>query len=361
MESSTTKASLLQLIRLLTAIFLVVAGGLRLAAAPQRVVKVGVFPHAPALFMGEDGQAKGFYADMLKEIAAKEDWDLRFVPGTWQEGLDRVRSGEVDVITSVALTPERAVFLDYGKEPSFTVWSILYADPDADIHTILDVKNRRVALMRGDMNGMHFRELCDKFNIEVTFQEVGSFVDVMRAVEAKQADAGVATNIFGYAQESKFRVERTPVVFSPFDTFFASAKHRNADVLKALDTYLQAGKRNPESGYHQAINRWLDSQVKAGLPPWVLPTAVGTLAALVLAILLALAFRRQVDRATAKIQELNVGLQRELAEKQRLEAQILHVASGVSTSFGESFFQNLVKHLAQATGADAAFIGEAID
>jgi signal transduction histidine kinase/ABC-type amino acid transport substrate-binding protein len=346
--------------RLVATLMLLIAGCLCLQAAPRRVVKVGVFPHAPALFMAEDGTAKGFYADMLHEVAVREGWDLRFVPGTWQEGLDRAKTGEVDLITSVALTAERETYLDYCKAPAFTVWSILYAHPGSGILTVLDVQDRRVALMRGDVNGQHFRELCEKFNIPATFVEVGSFVDVMRSVESGQAEAGVATNIFGYAQEGSFKVERTPVVFSPFDTFFATGKQRNADLLTALDAYLLEGRRNPDSDYHRAINQWLSPQVRGGLPPWVLRVGLGTLAALVVAVLLALAFRRQVDRATARIQVLNAGLQRELAEKQRLEDQILHVASGVSTSFGDTFFQNLVRHLAQASGADAAFLGEAV-
>ena len=347
-------------LRLLAVAAMALLGMVSLEAAPRRVVTVAVFPHAPALFMGEDGTARGFYADMLREVAAREDWELRFQPGTFQEGLDRVRSGQADLHTSVALTQARSVYLDYGKESSFTVWSILYSHPKAAIHTVLDVQNRRIGLMRGDVNGDHFRELCAKFNLQVTYVEYGSFVDVMRAVETGQVDGGVATNIFGYSQESRFKVERTPIVFSPFDTFFVTTKGRNPELLKALDTYLAEGKRNPDSRYRQALNRWLAPQLKTGLPTWLVPTSLGVLAALALAILAALAFRRQVDAATGEIRALNVGLERELGERRRMEAQILHVASGVSGSYGESFFQDLVLHLAQAIGADGALIGETV-
>ena len=331
-----------------------------LEAAPTRVVKVAVFPHAPALSMARDGQAQGFYADMLREVAARENWDLQFVPGTFQDGLDRVRTGQVDLHTSVAFTPTRSAYLDYGTESSFTVWSILYAHPQAGIQTILDVQNRRIALMRADVNGEHFRELCARFNLNVTYVDCGSFEDVLRAVESGQVDGGVATNIYGYAHEAQFRVSRTPVVFSPFDTFFASAKGRNPELLKALDDYLREGKRRLDSPYHQSVNRWLSPQPKSGLPSWVIRTGIGTLVALLLAVLAALAFRRKVDLATAEIRTLNEGLQRELAEKRRKEEQILQVAGGVSSSYGKSFLPDLVKHLAQVTGADMAFIGEIV-
>ena len=197
----------IQLIRILAIAALLAIGFVALGAAPRRVVKVGVFPHAPALSMGEDGKARGFYVDMLR---------------------------------------------------------------------------------------------------------------------------------------------------------FAVGQGRNADVLRTLDTYLGEGKRNPDSGYHRAINRWLAPQQKSGLPLWAKRTGLGIRTALALAILVALAFRRRVDSATAEIRILNEGLERELAEKHRMEERILTVAASVSASTGETFLQDLVKHLALATDADAALISEIV-
>ena len=339
---------------------LLAIGFVSLGAAPRREVRVGVFPHAPAISMGADNKAQGFYVDMLREVAAKENWELHFVPGTWQDGLDRIRSGQVDLLTAVAYTPERDAYLDYGVESSFMVWSILYAHPKSGIQTVLDVLNRRIGLMVGDENGEHFRDLCTQFNLPVTYQQFGSFDEVMRAVESGQVDGGVVTNIYGYSHESQFRVERTPVVFSPFNIYFAVGQGRNAELLRALDTYLGEGKRDSESGYQRALNRWLAPQGKTGLPTWAKRTGLAILAALGVAILVALAFRRRVDSATAEIRILNEGLEHELAEKHRMEERILTVAASVSASTGETFLQDLVKHLALATDADAALISKIV-
>jgi signal transduction histidine kinase/ABC-type amino acid transport substrate-binding protein/ActR/RegA family two-component response regulator len=352
--------SLLRLRRTLRTALLVAVGLVASQAAPNRIVKVGVFPHVPAISMGQDGVARGFYVDMLQEVAAREHWELQFVPGTWQQGLDRIRTGEIDLISSAARTPEREAFLDFSTESSFTVWSILYAHPKSGIRTILDVQNRRIGLMRGDVNGNHFRELCAKFALSVNFEEFGNFEVLLRAVEAGQVDGGVVVNTFGYSQESRFKVERTPVVFNPFDIYFAVRKGHDAEVLRALDSYLREGKPNQDSGYHRALKRWLTPQLKTGLPPWVHWVGFGITAALALAVLVAMAFKRQVAHATAEIRGLNEGLEKELAGRLRREEQILHMASGVSGSYGETFFHELVRHLAQATGADVAFVGEII-
>jgi signal transduction histidine kinase/CheY-like chemotaxis protein/ABC-type amino acid transport substrate-binding protein len=329
-----------------------------LTAGPRRTVKVGVFPHVPAISMNAQGQAEGFYVDMLREVAAQENWDLIFVPGTWQEGLDRVRRGELDLITSVAKTPERTQLLDFGQQSSFTVWSILYAHPKVSINSILDVKNRRVAVMRGDVNGAHFRELCGNFNIACTFEEMGSFVEVMTSVAEGRADCGVTPSTFGYSRESTFKVERTPVVFNPFDIYFATRKGVNADLLSALDRYIQTGRGTPGSHYQQAIDRKLHPGQKTVLPPWAWKAGLSVLVLALGAMLTVAVFRKKVQVATAEIRELNSGLERELAEHKRHEEVILNISAGVSAATGESFLFELVRYLARATEADIAFVGE---
>jgi signal transduction histidine kinase/ActR/RegA family two-component response regulator len=238
------------------------------------------------------------------------------------------------------------------------VWSVLYARPGAGIQSVLDIRHRTVGLMRGDVNGEHFRDLCARFNLPLTIRELGTFEEVLQAVASGQVDGGVTTNIFGYSQESRFKVDRTPVVFSPFDLYFATRKGRNADLLGAVDAYLRAGKLHSDSGYHRAMNRWLAPPAKSGLPPWVTRLGLATLTALVLAILVALAFRRQVRSSTAEIRLLNAELKRELALRKLIEDRILMVAEGLGASTGASFLNHLARHLAMACDADIAFVGE---
>ena len=343
-----------------TLLALLLAACAWLQAEPARVVRMAVFPHRPATFQDAGGKVQGFYVDMVAEICRNRGWELQFVPGSFAESLERLRRGEVDLGTSVAFTEERVRYLDYGREPSFTVWSILYANPRVPIQNVFDVQGRRVAVMKSDLNGAHFMDLCRKFEVQPVYVEVASFDDVMQAVASGAADAGVTTNIIGYAREAEYKVVRTPVVFNPFLTYFATPKGRNADLLKALDAYIAAGRNNPESGYAKAVDRWMHpGGASGGLPGWV-PRA-----ALALALLLAvtsgamLLFRRQVRQATAKVRALNQELKAELAERRRREEVILNVASGVSAATGDTFFQELARYLAQAAGADAAIIGEA--
>ena len=117
-------------------------------AAQPRVVRVAVFPHKPATFQDAGGQARGFYIDMIEEVARAKGWQLQYLQGSFAEGLELVRRGEADLATSVAFSEERAQYLDYGHEVTFTVWSILYANPKIPIQSVFDVRGRRVAVMK---------------------------------------------------------------------------------------------------------------------------------------------------------------------------------------------------------------------
>jgi signal transduction histidine kinase/CheY-like chemotaxis protein/ABC-type amino acid transport substrate-binding protein len=341
-----------------TLVFGALAGFCALQAAPKRVVRLGVFSHEPAVFMGDDGKAKGFLVDMVQQVATQQGWTVQVVPGTWEEGIARMRTGELDLMPSVAHTPERDAFLDYGQESSFLVWSLLYANPQVPITSLLDVRERRVGLMRGDLNGHHFVVLTQQFNLPCAFQEFGSFPEIMAAVASGAVDAGVTANTYGYAEESKFRVVRTPVVFNPFPIYFTTPKGRNRDLLAALDTYLATGKADPTSAYYQTIERWMGTHAPRRLPAWLVEAGLATLVLLALAGLAVLGARRQVRRATREIRSLNEALQEDLSERNRLETLTLQVANGVSSASGDAFLQELVKHVAAVTGADAAYIGE---
>ncbi len=339
---------------------LLLAAAALAASAAGRPVKVAVFTHVPAIYQDPvDRAAKGFFVDMLAEVAAREGWELQYVPGTWAQGLDRVRKGEVDLITSAARTPERERYLAFGQEASFTVWSLVYANPGVHIGTILDLAGKRVGITPGDVNGAHVRELCDGFKISCTFVPEDSFEEILQGVAAGRLDAGVTPSTFGYAREGGYKVIRTPVVVSPFDLYFATALGRNADLLAALDRYLKAGKADRGSTYHAAVDRWMFAHTsRAVLPSWV-PTALLAAGGLLVTALAAVqVFRRRVQAATRRIVALNRGLEHELAERRRTESIIFNVASGVSSSTGETFFQNLVTYLARATGADFTYVSE---
>jgi len=163
-------------------------------ALAQRVVKVGAFNYYPGIFQDSDGKVKGFFVDALNEIAKKENIEFVYVYGSWNDGLKRMEHGEIDMFKSVAYSEERASYMDYASRPLMTVWGEVYVNPDSPVNGILDLENKTIAIMKGDMNGRHLQELTRKLSIACNYFETSDFEEVFDLIKAGKVDAGVLNN-----------------------------------------------------------------------------------------------------------------------------------------------------------------------
>jgi len=66
-----------------------------------RTVRVGVYEAGALAYSDKDGSAHGFFVDMLNHIAKKEQWNIQYLPGSWQEGLDRLKSDNIDLVLCI--------------------------------------------------------------------------------------------------------------------------------------------------------------------------------------------------------------------------------------------------------------------
>lgn len=286
-------------------LLLVLLNGIPLPAAEQRVVRVGAFNYYPAIFKDREGAVKGFYVDALADLGQRENIRFEYVYGSWSQGLQRIKTGEVDVLTSVAFTTERAKFLDYGKTPLLTVWGELYVPLSSEIDGIRGVQGKKIAVMKGDINARHFIELVKKFDITCEFIEMPDFGEVFTAIAAKRVDAGVVNNSFGAAKQKEYDIRSTGIVFNPFDIYFAVAKGKNQGLLVVLDRYLAGWRHQPESPYNLARQKW--SHGNAGkiqnIPRWLV-NSFAVLALLAFgAIVFVLVLKRQVRNRTRSLAE----------------------------------------------------------
>lgn len=284
-------------------LLLILLSGPAAAGAP-RLVRVGAFSLYPAIFQDTDGKIKGFYVDMLAEISAKENLRIEYVYGSWKEGLERIKSREVDLLTSVAYSEECARDMDYGKIPLLTVWAELYVKKDSDLNSLMAVEGKKIAVMKGDHNARYFMKLVEKFGFHCEYLEEADFDAVFQSVRQGRADAGVANVIFGSAKRQEYDLTSSEVMFNPFDIYFAVGKGQNAELLATLDHYLGLWRGDENSIYHQARHKWGGGQ---GLPIevipiWVYQVAGGVVLLIVAGGIFILLLRRQVRIKTAEIE-----------------------------------------------------------
>ena len=107
-------------------------------------VKVGIYQNEPLIFADNTGTAKGIFADILEYIAFKEEWTIQYLAGTFQQGLERLKTGEIDILCTIAYSKERDKWFDFSRDNLLTNWGQIFTKNSSDIRTIIDLDNKKV-------------------------------------------------------------------------------------------------------------------------------------------------------------------------------------------------------------------------
>ncbi|MFC5300969.1 PAS domain-containing protein [Azospira restricta] len=287
--------------RLVAALCLLLgAGG---AAAEAREVRVGVYGNAPKLQLGSDQRPSGILGDLLQEIAAREGWTLRTVPCDWKECLEATRAGRIDLMPDVAYSNERAEIFDFHRTPALHSWSQLYPRPGLQIASMLDLRERRVAVLAGSVQADYLHRLFADFGLHVELVPVRSMEEGFAQAAAGQVDAAVANRFFGDQHAARYKLAESSIMFQPAPLFYATGKGRNGELLAAIDRHLDDWQGRQDSPYFALLEHWL-----GGAPKTVVPTAfwwgLAALATLLAAALAGAALlRRQVAIKTRHLRD----------------------------------------------------------
>ncbi len=285
-----------------------------MAQAPQ-VIRVGICENRPLVFQDTAGRPQGIYVDLLREMEGKNNWKLEFVMGSWKEGLERLKNSEIDVMTTIAYSKERDQFFDYSQENVMTVWGQAYVAQDSTIQNVLDVDNKKVAILKNGINGLNFKKLCEKFNVYNQFIVLDSYDQVLKSVETGDVDVGIVNNIYGYNNEDQYKIKRSPIIFSPFSMLFAVPEGKHENLLKILDQELVALKADPDSRYYQIMDKWFGGKVEQVLPQWLIGIA-GMISILAILFLFHnFILRKQVRLKTAALEEQQKILEQRVVER----------------------------------------------
>lgn len=290
------------------------------AGAETRILRVGVYRNPPLLILDQAGGTSGICADLLEAIAAAENWQLEYVPGTWAENLARLARGDIDLLAAIAFTPQRSEHFDFSSETILSNWGQLYARPQQKIESILELDGQTVAVLANDVHYIGdggLQQLASRFGIKVDFLECDDYPSVMQSVADGKAAAGLVNRLFGGVQAKEYQLRETSVVFNPIEIRYGFPKGRGGELAPVIDRQLQLWKADPNSPYHRSLDHWLGQ--KTALPTWMLPALGLAGGAVLLFAGSAWVLRRQVKVRTKELFAKNQQLNQELDQRARTE------------------------------------------
>jgi PAS domain S-box-containing protein len=282
--------------------------------AEQRTVRVGVGSNPPIAFSDSSGKAQGLAVDILNDVADKEGWRLEFVHDQWQAIFAMLERGEIDLLTGIAHTPERAERFRFTDSMVLSNWAVVYAQPASGIHSLVQLQDKRIALVPAATHSDELSDLLDKFGVTVVALPADNYEQVLAMVAAGDADAGVVSRVFGTLHAARYQVESTGIVFNPISVRYASPPDADSTIVAAIDRHLGAQLGQRDSAYYQSLDRWLGGAAKAEWPEWVAWALSSAAAALAAAVFFVFLLRRQVARRTLALRESEDSLRATFAQ-----------------------------------------------
>lgn len=277
--------------------------------AHARIVKIGIYENAPKVFTDASGKPAGIFVDVIEYVSKKQGWQIRYVTGTWAEGLDRVTSGEIDLMPDVAPSPERKKHYSYHQVPVLSSWFQVYAPKGSGIKSILDLNGKKIAVLDRSIQKEAFEELKQGFGMNSTLITVPDYTTLFKITRDKEVDAAITNRFYGLQYAKDFDLEDTAVIFHPSNLFFAAAVGTRQDLLNAIDTHLASLKKDPDSVYYQSLKTWTAEKVKFTLPLWIQMLGLLIMIFLIAALAGSAILRKQVTVRTRQLENVNHTLQ----------------------------------------------------
>ena len=231
------------------------------AASAARIVRVGWYsfgtlstytPSADSRSLTSDEDLPGVYGgynyEYLRMISQVNGWQLRFVPGTINDALERLQAGEIDLVGGVGRIPSRE------KKFAFPINSVLHTsigliaradDPRFTLNDLDSLHGIRVGAVADSNPFFRMQEWSKERNIPLQFVTFPSFEAMYEALNTGEVDA-VTDSLLAQLPNRKILVS-----IESLGVYFVGNKN-NPQLMQELDdaiTQIQYLK----PGYQEAL------------------------------------------------------------------------------------------------------------
>lgn len=171
----------------------------------HRTIVVASEPdYPPFCIVNEDGQADGFSVELIREAARVMNIEIEIKVGIWDMIRQDLAEGRIDALPMVGRTPEREELYDFTFPYVSLHGAIFVRKGDNRIHSVADLKDKEIFVMKGDNAEEYVRRhhLSPYINATYTFEEA------FRELEAGKGDAVIIQRVMGIELLKKMDIKR---------------------------------------------------------------------------------------------------------------------------------------------------------
>ena len=207
------------------------------APAAARVLVVGTdAAYTPFESQNEKGEIVGFDIEVVKAIAAKAGFEVKFVNTPWEGIFNALDQGDRDLLVSaITITGERRQTMDFSK-PYFEARQLIAVRRDAQVTSFEDIKAMKVGVQNGTTGDEVVGKLQGKSSANIKrFESTPLALKELEAggVQAVVADNGVVEHYLANNPGGGFKTVSDAAF--PVEQYGIAVKKGNAELLARIN------------------------------------------------------------------------------------------------------------------------------
>ncbi len=289
-------------------------------SSPDIKLRVAYYDYYPLLFKNKAGQAAGILPEVFSRIAQKESWSVEYLFLSWEECLNRLESGKIDVLLGIGRSPGRLEKYKYNQQPFISDWAQVYAPRDMNIESFKDLAGKKIGGLSRDIffeeGSQSIKELMSRFDFQAGYRGYSSYRLLFKALLKGEVDAGVFGRLTGrYLKnnmDTKDHIAPSTISFSPYRMYAAFPPEAKLTpyLVERIDFQLERMKRNPESFFYQVKEKYMADLYEpiTLVPPWLIWALIVGGGAVIFLAVGTFILRKRVKSQTGRLKERNRAL-----------------------------------------------------
>lgn len=217
---------------------------LSVSAKEKKQVRIG-WHESPHFITDQYGRKTGYSYEYQRKVAAYTGWEYQYVTGTWTELMDKLKNGEIDLLSDVSYTEERSKDILYSSIPMGTeVYYIFVSSRNKNIYAkdLSTLNGKKIGVTLGSVQKDFLLKWASSHGINAEIVELNcDQEDAVKELD-KSIDAVVTMDTYGGIADI------VPICkIGASDFYFAVNKNRS-DLLNELDAALN--KIQDENKYY---------------------------------------------------------------------------------------------------------------
>lgn len=240
MKSTTIRTISIFLLMILMGVIFISSSPVSLADTGDRVVRVAQIDLSNFFDYNRVGPVGGYGYEYLNEISNYTGWKYEYIPTTWNNALELLDKGEIDLLAPVILTPDLKNRFSFSSKEiglSYSTLCVPVENEETAYNDFTAFNGMRVGLLKDSPLIKSF----DKFSNENLFSVKKVYYDNMAALIKALHDGNVDAMLVSNLE--KRPTERIIARFSPIP-YYIITKKGNTEILSQLNDAISRIKEN---------------------------------------------------------------------------------------------------------------------